>query len=96
MNGILTRIEGGYRIKETETHYIDVVRMLYNWRVVRTPKNSPLTWDRGWCYSGTGWDTLMAAALAAWNWDGGDDTEPPGWNKNVQTGEIREPGRERA
>lgn len=91
MNGTLTRIDGGYRIKETETHYIDVVLMLYNWRVTRTPKASPLTYDRGWCYFGTDWSTLLLAAMAAYAWDGADDTEPKGWNKSIQTGEIREP-----
>jgi hypothetical protein len=83
--------DGGYRVKETETHYIEVVRMIYNWRLATTPKHSPMTYERGWCYAGTGPVSFTAAVLAAMAWDGADGTEPEGWNKNIQTGEWREP-----
>lgn len=84
-------MDGAFRVKETPTHWVDVVPMLYNYRVARTPKSSPMTYDRGWCYAGTGIDSFTAAVLAAHAWDGGDDTEPEGWNKNLQTHEWREP-----
>lgn len=29
----LQSCDGGYRVKETETHYIEVVRMIFNWRL---------------------------------------------------------------
>jgi len=86
----LTEIEGGYRVKETDSHYIEVHRMLFNWRVVTVWKDT-LCPDRGWCYHGTGLDSLVAAVAAAHFWDGSDGTEPDGWNKNVQTGERRWP-----
>lgn len=88
----LTRCDGGYRVKETETHWVDVVRMIYNWRVARTPKDAPWRYDRGWCYAGTDPASFITAVLAALAWDGADSTEPAGWNKNIQTGEWREPG----
>lgn len=91
---ILTPIDGGYRVKETPTHYIDVMRMLFSWRIVTSRKDSPGWPERGWCYNGTGYPALIAACLAANAWDGADGTEPVGWNKNVQTGEWREPARE--
>lgn len=85
----------GFRVGETETHYIDVVPMIWNWRVCRTPKASPLTYDRAWCFYGTGVASFTAAALGAKAWDGGDDTSPPGWDKNAVTGEYSaaRPGR---
>lgn len=83
--------DGGFRVKETETHYIEVVRMIYNWRLATTPKHSPMTYDRSWCYAGTGAPSFTAAVLAARAWDGADGTEPVGWNKNNQTGDWREP-----
>lgn len=83
-------IIGGFRIGETETHYIDVVRKLYSWRIVRSAKSSPATYDRGYCYFGSDGPTLIKAVIAALAWDGGDDTEPEGWNKNVFTQEWRE------
>lgn len=82
---------GGFRVNETPTHYIDVVLKLFSWRICRTPKASPLTYDRGYCYNGNDGKTLIATVLAALAWDGADDTDPPGWNKNLQTGELREP-----
>lgn len=87
----LTPIDGGYRVTETETHYLDVLRQIYSWRLVTTPKDFPMVWDRGWCYYGTGLGSLAAAVLAARTWDGSDDSEPEGWNKNIQTQEWRPP-----
>jgi hypothetical protein len=81
----------GYRVKETETHYIDVVPMLFNHRLVTTRKDNPLLYDRGWCYQGAGLEGFTAAVTAALAWDGSDDTEPEGWIKNPITGERREP-----
>lgn len=75
----------GYRIKETGTHFIEVMRMIYNWRVVTVPKRNENLIDRAWCYQGTGLDGFLPAALAAIAWDGSDDTEPPGYFKRAGT-----------
>jgi hypothetical protein len=87
----VTLVEGGFRIRETDTHYIDVLRMLFNWRVARTMKGHLELYDRHWCFAGTSFITLIRAVTAAAEWDGGDGTEPAGWNKNGQTGEWRKP-----
>jgi hypothetical protein len=80
----LERLEyGGWRVKETGAHWIDVMPMIYNWRIVTTPKSCPLVYDRGWCYQGTGPAAFTAAVLAAWAWDGSDETEPPGYLKRA-------------
>lgn len=84
-------VDGGFRVKETTVHYVDVLRQIYNWRVVRTQKACEWSYDRYWCFAGTSWVTLLRAATAAAEWDGGDDTDPAGWNKNGQTGEWRKP-----
>jgi hypothetical protein len=55
------------------------------------PKSGPWWYDRHWCFAGTSFTTLLRAVQAAAEWDGGDDTDPFGWNKNGQTGEWREP-----
>jgi len=80
---------GVVHIKETETHFICLQQMIFNWRLVTAPKDDPLGYDRGWCYFGTDKESFTKAALAAEAWDGAEDTEPPGWNKNIKTGEIR-------
>lgn len=85
----LTPLPGGeFRVKGTGTHWIDIVPMIYSWRLITVPKNSPLSRDRGWCYFGTQAQTFIAAVLAAWAWDGADDSRPAGWDKDLQTGEY--------
>jgi hypothetical protein len=86
----VTPVDGGFRVKETATHQVDVLRMIFNWRIARTPKDRPWAYDRHWCYAGTSWVTLVMAVQAAAEWDGADGTEPEGWSKNGQTGEWRE------
>lgn len=85
----VTPVFGGFRLKETETHYIDAMRMLVNWRVTTTYKDTPYEYDRHWCFAGTGAVTLFRVVLAVAEWDGAGDTEPDGWVKNGQTGEWR-------
>lgn len=85
---LIEAIDGGFRVKQTPTHYIDVMRMIYNWRVCRTPKARAYTFDRGWCYFGTDGITLLKAVGAALEWDGADATTPAHWDKNAMTGEY--------
>lgn len=93
----LVPIEGGFRALETETHYVEIMRMLFNWRLVTTPKSCPLTHDSGWCYpGGTGARALHRVIQAAMEWGGDLSTEPKGWMKNVMTGEYREPTKDSA
>jgi hypothetical protein len=82
-------IDGGYRVGQTPTHWIDVMPMIYNWRVCRLRKDSPMTYDRAWCYYGTGFASFLKAVLGARAWDGADDTAPAGWDKNPLTGQYR-------
>jgi hypothetical protein len=71
-------IEGGWRVKATDEHYIDVVEMSSCARITEQIKDFPrLTWRRYWCYYGPA--RVAAAVLAANAWDAGDDTEPVGW-----------------
>lgn len=84
-------IEGGWRIKRSGAHYVDVMRAAYGYRVVTTPTNCPMVYDRHWLYAGTDSHGFTAAVVAAAMWDGAGDTEPEGWNKNGQTDEWREP-----
>lgn len=84
----ITVIDGGFRLKETETHWIDVIEMIYSWRVVRTPKDCPDVYDRGYCYFGfkedrTKQTAMLIAVAAAWEWDGADDTDPAAYDKKV-------------
>ncbi len=87
-------IDGGFRVGETDTHYIDVMAQIVNWRLVEVPKADPLYVERHWCYEGRDVLGLIAAVGAALMWLESDDAEPTGWRKNGQTGEYG-PARER-
>lgn len=78
-----------FRVKQVGRVYIDVCPLMVNHRVVTTPVDSPEGYERFWCYVGRSQASWMAALLAATMWDGHDDTEPLGWNKNGQTREFR-------
>lgn len=81
----------GFRVAETDTHWIDVVPQIFNWRLQTVRKSDgEFGWaERFWCYEGKGLNTLQRAVAAARVWDGADNTEPQGWSKNGQTQEWR-------
>jgi hypothetical protein len=84
----LEPVEGGYHVKELPSgKCVDVLRMIFNWRVVRTDERSAdgvhLSMDRGWCYEGTDMHSFLRAVGEAIAWDGSDDSEPQGWIKRA-------------
>lgn len=90
---LFTPIEGGLRIHDNPagTHWVDVLAMLYNYRIALTPKAAPFLIETYWCYAGKSRADLMRTVAAAMEWDGAVGTDPVGWNKNGQTGEWRSP-----
>lgn len=83
--------DGGFKMVKPNGRDVFVLRMLYNWRVARDDLYK-FGYDRGWCYYGNDVITLLRAVKAALDWDGGDDTEPVGWDKNAFTGEYSSHG----
>ncbi|WP_371590868.1 hypothetical protein [Streptomyces sp. NBC_00470] len=63
-------------LAEDETYYYDAINMLFNWRLVMTPKATPEMWLYGWCYDGQ-----LALTLALKTWDPETQNEPLGWKK---------------
>lgn len=87
-------IYGGYHVKNIGGgRCIDVMRQLYNWRLVIGPSDhDPYgCYEHGWCYFGHGTDAnghprdmataFLAAIAAAEVWDGHDT--PPGYDKEA-------------
>jgi hypothetical protein len=90
---ILEWVQDGtlFRVKQVPGYFLDIAPMLVNYRLCTTWIDDQSRYDRFWCYAGSGRATWMAAVLAATMWDGSDETEPMGWNKNGQSSEFREP-----
>lgn len=85
---VLDPIDGGYHVKDLpDGRCVDVLQMIFNWRVVRTDARGAdgvhLSMDRGWCYEGTGMLSFLRAIGEALAWDGADDSEPQGWIKRA-------------
>lgn len=95
----MQEIDGGWCVKVAEdgTFCIDVMKMAYNYRVVRSPifrdGSRHLLYDAGYCYFGHGQapdgtprtmgTAIHAAVAAALAWDGTGD--PEGYDKKVGT-----------
>lgn len=67
-----------YTIKETETHLVEIQPMIFNDRVVLTPKTCLDIYECGWCFDKGG-----AAFYAAVAWDPDTEAEPVGYKKRV-------------
>lgn len=80
----LTPIDGGWHVKDLpDGRCVDVLTMIYNYRLVRSDRDHS-SYDRGWCYQGTGPATLLTTITAALAWDGADNTQPGGgWIKRA-------------
>lgn len=80
---------GGLHVKDLEDGLcVDVLRMIFTWRIVRScyvegSVDGHGGQDRAWDYAGTGLDTVRLAVRQALAWDGADKTEPEGWIKRV-------------
>lgn len=90
---VMEPIEGGWRVKTSDdgVHYIDIMVMMFNYRITTTRVDIPAVYDRFWCYVGKDQQTLLRTMAAAMAWSGENGTEPEGWDKNGQTGEFRHP-----
>ncbi|MFF7198258.1 hypothetical protein ACFZAM_31685 [Streptomyces sp. NPDC008079] len=66
----------GYTVGEDEHYWYDMIPMVFNHRLVMTPKDAPSGWDWGWCYNGP-----VELMLAVHMWDPETQSEPIGWKK---------------
>jgi hypothetical protein len=73
-----------FGVGETEDYLIEVVPMIYNHRVVMTPKSCLDCYDYGWCFP-----SLLAAIAALRLWDPVTEREPIGFIKRVGAGDKR-------
>lgn len=80
----LTQVQGGYRIKQTDEYYVDVMLMMFNWRlVVGLTEMDGLTYEHGYCYFGTDLGTFARAVAAGIAWTDPLNTDPEGFDKKA-------------
>lgn len=77
-------------LAEDDEHYYDLIPMLFNYRLVMTPKDNTGIWDWGWCYP----DALTAIA-ALHIWDPTTQNEPQFWRKRPTRAARRAPTADR-
>jgi hypothetical protein len=68
----------GYTLAEDDTYLYELLPMSFNCRLVITPKDSPLTYEYGWCYS-----SAVGVRAAVQVWDPETQNEPLGWHKRA-------------
>lgn len=68
----------GFTVAEDGEYFYDVIKMLFNQRLVMTPKEYMLGWDYGWCY-----DDALTVLACLHVWDPQTQSEPLGWKKRA-------------
>lgn len=84
-------IRGGFHLKDLppfkgQERCVHALQMTYDWDLVRSVGKCDHVssgYDRGWCYEGTGLETLHRVVAQARLWDGSDHTEPEGWIRAI-------------
>lgn len=80
-----------FTVGMTDTHFIDVMPLIFTAAVITTPKRNLNVIDDRWCYH-----SIAAALAAAEAWDPEKDPEPSGWHRHPATGRRRPDGRAEA
>lgn len=78
-----THIDAGFRLRETDEYIVEVHLMLFNWRLVVMLPGQEQFIEHGYCYFGTGAETLALAVAAAKAWEDPLHTDPVGFNKKA-------------
>lgn len=76
-----------WTVKETETHYVEVMPLMFTAAIILTPKRFTEGYDDRWCYG-----SPQAAWTAALAWDPAATFEPDGWHRHPSTGRRRPDG----
>lgn len=78
---------GVFRVKETSTHWVEVMPFIFTAGVVLTPKSNDGLYDDRWCYN-----SILDALAAALMWDPSHQAEPDGWHRHPSSGRRRVAG----
>lgn len=88
-----------FNVKDTETHHVDIMPLIFTFAIVLTPKTDPMMYEDRWCYN-----SFETAHEAAKRWDASGwvsavrfpeepyKCEPQGWHRHPQSGRRRVDG----
>lgn len=72
-----------YTVKQCGDWLVEIVPMIFNYRIVLTPAADPDSYAYGWCYFGGSEASMARAVMAAVAFDPRVDLEPHGYDKAV-------------
>lgn len=77
------RQPGLFTISTTEHWRVEIVEMLYNFRITLSAIDDEHGWEYGWCYQGKDLGAILTVAAAATVFDPETMLEPEGYFKAV-------------
>lgn len=75
---------GCLTVRERGDYLVEIIGMIYNYRLVITPKSNLDIYEAGWCYFGTDPVTFARVLAAAQRFDPMTQTDPEGYDKALQ------------
>lgn len=81
----IVETEHGFRLMRDDSDLciVEVWRYLFNWRLVSMLPDQSLTTERGYCFFGTGLESLSRAIAAGLTWDDPLRSDPPDYDKRA-------------
>lgn len=83
LTATLTDLELVWQIRDVGPMRIQLMEMLFNWRIALQFTHMPGFVEGGWCYFGRGWDVFQRAVAAAHAFDPAREDAPAGFDKEV-------------
>ena len=76
-------IDNGFRLQSTDEHVVEVWRYLVNWRLVSYVSGQQVVVERGYCFFGTGLESLARAVAAGLAWENPLRSDPEVFDKRA-------------
>ncbi|MEV2277743.1 hypothetical protein AB0I72_19365 [Nocardiopsis sp. NPDC049922] len=72
-----------WHVRDVGAMRVEVMEMIFNWRVTIAFTRHPLVLEGGWCYFGRSWDVFERAVRAAHAFDPASQHAPVGFDKEA-------------
>ncbi|MFW5415055.1 hypothetical protein J0910_00475 [Nocardiopsis sp. CNT-189] len=72
-----------WRVRDIGPMRIEVMEMIFNWRLTISYRAHPMLLEGGWCYFGRTWDVFQRTVRAAHTFDPATQAAPEGFDKEA-------------